>query len=271
MKKKAYKAEDEEEENEVESPEDEEEEEEEMNASKAKKSEDLTQDDLQKSLEKLENVVSEGDKTTRKSALLQKAQTEDLDDEEKTELLDLLGKSEKTEEPTLGETVTKSMDDNESLQKALDVSDYLQENQSELKKSLGALADHIEKSDNRQHEFNLILAKAVSDIGRHVQGMTERMGIIERQPARSPKSRGVQPLQKGFGGSPAPETQLSKGEIIDGLMDMVQTSVQKGMNGALADGTDLISAVSKYEQFNSISPGLLRQVTDHINNNGTAR
>ena len=261
MKKKEYnKAEENEEEETGENSEGEEEEEEMENA---KKSEDLNQDDLQKSLERLTSIASEGDKPTRKQTLLEKAMGEELEKSEQDELKELLGMGERVDEPSLAEEITKSMDENEDLQKALDVSDYLQENQSELLKSLQGLADHIEKSDNRQHEFNLILAKAVSDIGQHVLGMSNRLGSIEQQPARPPKSKGAMPLQKSFAGQQM-KTELSKSQILDGLSSMVQESVTQGQGGKLADGTDLVMAVSKYEQFNTIAPDLLSRVESHV-------
>lgn len=273
MKKKYYnKAEEKEEEEENgEKPEDEEEEEEmEEGMKNAKKSEDLNQDDLQKSLERLTSIASEGDRPTRKQTLLEKAMGEALEESEQNELKELLGMGDRADEPSLAEEITKSMDENEDLQKALDVSDYLQENQDELVKSLQGLADHIEKSDNRQHEFNLILAKAVSDIGQHVLGMSNRLGTIEQQPARAPKSKGAMPLQKSFAGSEA-KTELSKSQILDGLSSMVQDSVTKGQAGKLADGTDLVMAVAKYEQFNTIAPDLLTQVESHVAKGASAQ
>ena len=236
----------------------------------AKKAEDLSQDDLQKSLDQLESVASEGDKVTRKQTLLAKAQTEELDKSEKDELFQILGAGDKSDEPTLADEVVKGMGDNEDLQKALDVSEYLQENQNELKKSLSVVAEHIEKSDNRQHEFNLILAKAVSSIGKNILGMGERLGVIEEQPARAPKSKGIQPLEKGFANQQPQGEQLSKSEILNGLSEMVEESVSKGMNGALEDGTDLVMASSKFEQFNAINPTLVQRVQKHIQSKRSA-
>lgn len=256
------------EEEEAEEGSEEESEEEDMEES-AKKSKDLSQDDLERSLGKLETMATDEDRTTRKQMLLEKAQSEELSADEQGELFTLLGNSEQPEGPALSEQVVKGMEDNEDLRKALDVSEYLQENQSELQKSLGMLADHIEKSDNRQHEFNIVLAKAVSDIGKKVLGMSERLGIVERQPARAPKSRGAQPLEKGFAGQAAQGEQLSKSEILGAMSEMVEKSVSEGRGGALEDGTDLIVASSKYESFNTIAPSVLTQVQTHIKNRGS--
>jgi hypothetical protein len=154
------------------------------------------------------------------------------------------------------------MRDNETIQKALDVSEYLDEQHSELCKALTEVADRIEKSDQRQHEFNLVQARAIVQMGSLVKAMSERLGVIESQPARQPKSRGVRaaPLQKGFGGEPPPGEQLSKSEVLDTLEVMMRESVDKGGSGASAGGEDLLKAISKYEQFNAISRPLLKEV-----------
>lgn len=233
----------------------------------AKKSDDLSEDDLQKSLDKLETLAGDGNQTTRKQTLLEKAQKEELSKAEQAELFTLLG-GESTEPKTenLSNKVTKSLEGNDTLQKALDVSDYLQEQHNELVKSLGVLGEHIEASDNRQHEFNLVLAKAVADIGNTVVGMGERLGGIETQPARGPKSKGVQQsLEKSFAGQPnnGATEGLSKSMILDTMESMMEDSMSKGRNGNLEDGTDLVTAISKYEQFNAITPTLLAEVQAH--------
>jgi hypothetical protein len=230
-----------------------------------KKSDELTEDDLQKSLDQL-SALTEDKTISRKQQLLTKAQGSELSKSEQNELFELLGKSEQTKQSLSGE-VTKGLGNNDTLQKALDVSDFLQEQHSELIKSLGVLAEALEKSDSRQHEFNLVLARAVSGIGQLTKSLGERVGVIEAQPARGPKSRGVagaQPLEKSFVGANAQGTQLSKAAVLDELENMVQESMQKSLGGMTEDGFDLVTASSKYEQFNLISQGLLDQVQKRI-------
>ena len=225
----------------------------------AEKSDDLTEDDLEKSLAQLEGAVSEGSPVDRKSELLNKAMDKELEKSEHDELFLLLGGS--TPEPVtpLADEITKSMDDNTELQKALDVSDFLQEQHSELTKSLGALAGRIEKSDLRQHEFNIILAKAVANMGRLTQTVSTRLGTIEDQPVRAPKSKQATPLQKSFGGKPPAESKLSKSDIQDTLTSLIEKSVDAGQGGAV-NGYDLINESSKFEQLNTINPAVMAMV-----------
>lgn len=231
-----------------------------------KKSEELTEDDLQKSIDQL-SALTEDQAVSRKQQLLEKAMGSELSKSERAELHELLGKSEQPKK-SLGEEVTKGLGENDTLQKALDVSDFLQEQHNELIKSLTSLADALEKSDARQHEFNLVLARAVSGIGQLTKSLGERVGVIEAQPARAPKSRGVtgaQAMEKSFAGAaPQGGGQLSKGEVLDELEAMVQESMQKSLGGMTEDGLDLVTASSKYEQFNLISQGLLDQVQKRI-------
>lgn len=223
-------------------------------------SEKLTKEDLEKSLTQLESEVAKNDSSSRKDQLLEKAKVKDLEKAEKEELFQLLGE-EFHEGNSLGKSVTEGLQTNEDLQKALDVSDYLREQHSELTTSLEMLADEISKSDNRQHQFNLLLAKAVADTGRLVKSMAERLGVIEQQPAREPKAKRslAQPMEKGFAGQPSGE-QLSKSQILDTLESMIADSVEKGRAGNTEDGIDLTVAASKVEQFGTIHPALLERI-----------
>jgi hypothetical protein len=259
--KKFQKKNGEEEERDEETVEEEEAEEEE----KSKKAEDLTEDDLEKSLGALEAEAADGDETSRRDTLLAKAQTGHLEGDERDELYQILG-GEPRYEDSLAETVTKGLEENDDLQKALDVSDYLREQHGELCKSLENLADEIEKGGNRQHQFNLVLAKAVAETGRMVKGMAERIGVVESQPAHAPKAKrsNAQPLQKSFAGQEGGEgNDLSKAQVLDALEQMIEKSVQENRAGCTEDGFDLTVAASKMEQFGTIDPRLLAKVRTH--------
>jgi len=231
---------------------------------KAKKSVDLSENDLQQSLDKLVTLAGD-DADSRKQVLLSKAQEVELSKAEQAELFNLLGGQEEKDE-TLGEEIIKGLEENDTLQKALDVSDYLQEQHTELVKSLQAMGDALAKSDNRQHEFNLVLAKAMSQMGQHIVTMSERLGVIEQQPVRGPKSKGLAPLSKSFANRPG--EGMSKSQILDAMDEMTQVSFEKGMSGVAVNGEDLSVAISKYEQFNALSPAMLAQVKAHIESKG---
>lgn len=240
-----------------------------------KKSADLKGDDLQKSLDLLEEFAAEGDEPTRKEALLTKAQEGELSKAEKDELFQVLGGGGEPTTPAEDSDLSKALTDNPSLQKAVDVSAYLKENHDALVKSLDAVGEEISKADNRRHQFNMILAKAVSDIGTMVKSMSERMGMIEAQPVRGPKARGVQGaspaqvLHKSFanvGNGPGPDggdggsEVLSKSETLDGLDMLMEESMSKGRKGHTSSGGNILTAIAKYEQLSLISPAMNTEV-----------
>lgn len=218
----------------------------------AKKSEDLTEDDLEKSIAKLTEYQEQNDAPTRKQTLLEKAQNEELTKSEQDELHALLGGGESAPEETLADEVEKSMEPDEHLQKALDVSDFLSSNHDQNVKVVKMLAETIEKSDNRQHEFNLLLAKSLATFGNLVKSMDQRLEGIEGQPVRGPKSQQAKPLSKGFAGTPPPENHMSKSEVISILENLVEKSCEAGQAGVV-DGVDLVKEISKSEMMGQIS------------------
>ena len=136
-----------------------------------KKSVEITEDDLMKSVEQLEAFAKADDPISRKNELLEKAQKEDLTDSEKDELFKALGKEE--EEVVEEESVTKSFEDNEDMQKSLDVSDYLSDLHTGLVKALGTFEAKQTASDARQHEFNILLAKSVAQVGKLMKSLND--------------------------------------------------------------------------------------------------
>lgn len=228
-------------------------------ASCAQKSEDLSEDDLEKSIAKLEEYFEKGDAPSRKQTLLEKAQVTELSKSEQDELHQILGGGNSEPEETLSDIVEKSMEPGEDLQKALDVSEYLSETHEESVRVNRMLADTIEKSDSRQHEYNMVLAKAMARIGNLVKSLDEKFDTISEQPARRPKSQVGKPLQKSFAGAPPAGEQLSKSEISDTLETLFMKSCDMGQGGAM-DGIDLLAETAKFETTNRLNPAVMAMV-----------
>ena len=236
-----------------------------MEAKKSLAFDDVDQSDLEKSIAKLEEYAEEGDPVSRKDALLAKAQQGELDEDEREELYKALGGDYETPSSD-DEPLSKGIQENETLQKALDVSDYLSEQHTELCKSLDAVGEVINASDKRQHEYNLVLAKAVADTGNLVKSIAEKLDIIGQQPARGPKSaglRGSQPLAKSFAGQPSGD-EMSRDQVLNGLDALMEKSMRDGSNGMTSDGEDILKSISKYEQTHNISRSMLQQVKKAI-------
>lgn len=226
----------------------------------------LTAGDLSKSLARLKRYADRGGSRSRKDGLLQKAQKgHDLSKSERAELFDLLGNKPQVR-PPLAKSVTRGLRNNDGLQKALDVSEYLAEQHNELTKSLGVLSTHIERSDGRQHEFNLVLAKALADVGNLVTAMAEQMDAFGNQTVRAPKSKGLSgsaALQKSMAGNESQGDVLSKAQVLDAMEGVLVDNMQKGGTGIL-NGEDISTAITKYESFNQISPVMHQAVMQHV-------
>jgi hypothetical protein len=224
--------------------------------------------DLEKSISKLEEFAKSEDPVSRKDALLEKAKAGTLEGAERDELFKALGGE--VEQPVADEPVAedlvKGFQENEGLQKAIDVSDYLTEQHTELCKSLETVGEIIEKSDLRAHEFNLVLAKAVADTGNLVKGIADKLDVIGAQPARAPKSAGVagQPMEKSFAGHAPSGDRLSREQVLNGLDVLMEKSMQNGMDGMTQDGEDILKSVSKYEQTHQITESMLARVNEVI-------
>ena len=240
------------------------EEEEDVDAEKS----DLSTSDLEKSLGKLEEYAQANSPEDRKSMLLGKALEGDLEKSEQDELLEILGGTSTPDVLEGDEDLTKGFQSNDTIQKALDVSDYLREQHEELTKSLDAVGEKIQTSQQSQNEFNLVLARAVSDVGRLTKSLMGQVEVMGSQPARAPKSKGIQvpALQKSFAGAPPAEDQLSKEDILDTMETMFQKSEDEGREGVSNGGVDLLSSISKYESFNKLSKSLYAEVQDFRKN-----
>jgi hypothetical protein len=173
-----------------------------------------------------------------------------------------LGGGEVDDSPEIVEEITKSLTDSEPIQKALDVSEYLEAQHGALLESLETVAKSIDASDQRAHEFNLVFAKAFHQVGELVKGMSERLGVIESQPAHAPKSKGIPAqqvaLEKGFVGEASPDTQMSKSEILDTFESMMQ----KSDGGQVKCGEDILHATAKYEGSNQISKAMYDEIVE---------
>lgn len=236
---------------------------------------DVTADDLQKSLDRLEEYSAGDNPAARKDVLLAKVQESDLEKSERDELFALLGGAPVETETvaTVTDELTKSLTESgEGLQEALDVSAYLRDQHEALVKSLTAVGEVIEKSSNRQMEIGLLQSGAIVHMGNLVKSMCERLGVIEAQPVRGPKSRGLttdQALAKSFAGQEGGE-QLSKSEIADALDAMHRESCDAGKGGMAKSGEDINLSISQFEQQSKLSPTMFGEVKSFIAGQKTA-
>jgi len=224
--------------------------------------EGLSEDELTKSLNMLEQHARSSD--DEKQALLQKAMDGDITAEENDRLSVLL--TGRNTEPSMPEEIVKSLkpESDERLQKSVDVSEYLDAQHEGLVKAFEDFAGVVQKMDDHQNSFNIVLAKSLRAIGTLAKSMNERLEVIEQQPASQPRAaRSVpeaQQLQKGFVGQDPAEKKLSKSEVLSTLEAMNIDAHQKGRNGMAFCGEDLTKSIAKYESTTHISRNLLEEL-----------
>lgn len=228
----------------------------------------FSEDDLIKSLDKIEELTKAATPDAQKRTLLQKALNEGLNEEENGNLQVLL--SGGSLEPTLSEEVSKALNPEEdsALAKSIDVSDALGEIHGGIVTALQTLGETIEKGGHRQSEVNLVLAKGLLDIGKLAQhtnslikSLEEQFNLISRQPV-GPRRSAVRPSEvvaKSHAGQPAADN-ISKSEVMGLMSEMLQKSMESG-NKALA--SELNSAITKIELTGDVEPRHLAQVADY--------
>lgn len=232
-----------------------------VNQQEGRPIEDLDEDDLQKALDKVVAHAEEGSDLSRKEALLQKALESDLSDEENNELLALMGGSGATESEPLAKSATSGLEADDRLQKSVEVSPFLHGIVDGLEKGLTVIADEVEKSRNQQGEFNVVLAKAIKQVGMLCKSLDDRLGNIEEQPAGPPRAMQRrpqgQPINKSMAGQDPTEDRLSKGEALEIMEAMNIAALRKGDK----DASDQITkSIAKFESTNHMSKAMVQKV-----------
>lgn len=226
----------------------------------------MTKNELEKGLRALKAAASTGE-NGRQAELFQKAQNGTITPDERDELTKSLGG-----ENTLAGRATRGLTGSDTIRKSLDVSDYLREQHAGLVAGLETLANQMEKSDAREQDFRIAMARTVIQMGELMKSMSDEIGSLQQtvasfgaQPARMAKSQmaAASIVQKSFAGSPQQSDELSKSQVLDVMEDLLQ----KG--NAVVAGEDLLKAISKYESTNLISDDMKTAVLSHARGGAT--
>lgn len=241
-------------------------------SSKARKSR-VSSHDLAKSLKALSRLIQHSSSSSRKDSLLAKASNDELSKSERQELFNILGGYGQSEYD-LGHEVHKSMDCDGAVPQMVEANDYIEDLHDKLNKSLALMTDAIVAMDERQQEFNLLNGRVLHQSGSLVKSMAQRLGAIEEQPVRGPKSAGIagnRALNKSFAGTAPAEDSLSKSEVLDALTAMNQQSFAENRGGMSKSNENITHAVSKYEASSRLSPGMVDEVREFIRANRASR
>lgn len=182
----------------------------------------------------------------------------DLDDTKKAQ-----DDSDKDDKDEYDEEAKKSLADhansNEDVQKGLELSPFLAgwaEVQAEAANSMEQrIVSRISKSlseiDEENSKFQSEMAKSVAALAEVMSLQGQRLEQLESTPARGPKSQ-AQPVEKSFGpGGQSQGEELSKSQVIDTMIDMVQ----KGQLNA--------QDVVQFESTSELRPDIYQQVLAH--------
>lgn len=179
-----------------------------------KAEEKVTEDELLKAITSLEQIV--------------KARPEPEEEEEE----------DKKEEEEEEKSFTGNFEQDETLEKAIEVSDFLSALVDQTENSiaaLGATVARLEKSMTKFDEFQITALKEVGNVVKSsgesltakLDGFDKRLEVMENMPARGAKSiiKSAQVIEKSFaGGGETGIDALPKRKVLD----MMEKAVGKG-------------------------------------------
>lgn len=233
-----------------------------------------SEDQLEKALADLESQIKGPE--SEKQELLSKAMSASLSKEESDRLMTLLAGVK--EEESLAKSATDELrpENNEIIksESAVDVSGYLRATNEALVKGMETIATSVEKNSNTQGEFNLVLAKAIAQLGETLKAQSARIAdqakVIRdlskavdkygEQAPVGPKSKfGTPKMEKSFGGKTQSDG-LSQAEIITRLNSLHEQSYLEGRGGLSKSGSDLLSAIAGLESGQDLPGDVMQEV-----------
>ena len=183
-----------------------------------KAEEKVTEDELLKAITSLEEIV--------------KARPEPEEEKE-----------EEKEEEEEEKSFTGNFEQDETLEKAIEVSDFLSALVDQTENSITALGATLTRLEKSMNKFDTGQIEVLKNVGTKLDDLSKRLEVIENQPARGAKSvvKSAQVIEKSFDGSPQGVDALPKRKVLE-LMEKAVT------DGKLQD-----SKLYAYEASNIIS------------------
>lgn len=201
-------------------------------AQKVLKGQPLAPEDLSILSGDLNMAIEKSEEAEHQMGYVSKASEEDKD-KPATE--------EKDKAACMSKSFEENVQGNETLQNALELSDFLREFSGVFSKSLGRLeqrtaemvsdaansilkqvGSYMDERFGAQSKFNKSLAEAVVNIGHGVAGTLDHQNELGNQPVGPPRAQlgGARPIEKSFQGGG--DNGLSKAQKLDIMCDLVQ-------------------------------------------------
>lgn len=218
----------------------------------------LALDALEKGLATLETAGK--CELTRKDQLLEKARKSDLDPKERKELSAILE----------GNEFQKSLEQEDQLMKAIDVSPALDVLASKMGEAIDLINSRLEKSMGDLGEFNSALADTLSAMGEVLSSQQRQIKILGDKleksldmPARAPKALTAAPTREAPGKpTPAQTPAFNRRELAMTLEKMHIDSIQKGFGGTTTSGVVIKTEMAKLASGLNPDPQILRDAAE---------
>jgi hypothetical protein len=275
--------------------EDEDEKDEEETAEKSEKSPivvddgEIDSDDLMKAMDALDAAAEgvEEPEIDRRAELAKALEEGTLTDDERVELMDLLGANDPKPEDAInkGGEVEEPMEKGfeevfiEEFSEDYDASPFLEKFGHAVGAGLDIMREDLSKGMGDQKTFNKALAKSMRGVAHVIQSqgdmikslssqndaLAKRLGVVEQQPvgrksAATPAE--AKPLEKGFAGQEPNEIGLNEEQIFKGLHLLM--AQHKDSGGRAKCGEPIDRAVTRFELSRKISKSMLAEIKEAL-------
>ncbi len=256
-------------------------------------------DALSKSMDALDAAADgiEEPEIDRRAELAKALEEGTLDDDDRAELMGLLGgdapapasdainkggwgDDEPTEEPA-EEPIDKGFEQvlGEEFSDDYDVSPFLEKFGNAVGAGMDIMREDLAKSGGDQRTFNKALSKSFRGVAQIIQGqgdmikslagqntaLAQRLGIVEQQPvgrkSAANKAQAV-PLQKSFADQSPDDIGMDRDGIFKGLHLLMQK--YKDTGGRAKNGEPIDRAMTAFELSGNISKSLLSECKDAL-------
>jgi hypothetical protein len=224
---------------------------------------------LDEVLGQLETMAKAVNPHSEKEDLLSKAQAGTITAEENEQLVAILsGKV-----PTLSDAAISGLE-SDSMQKAIEVSDYLEAHNEGVKFGLSYLASELEKSHSAAGEFNSLLAKSVialaQDLGQKIEALSSTLEAWgEKEVVQVKKPITAKAIEKSLSGE-EPKEVMPWREAIATLGTMFEESIEKSMHGRSEKGTQLNEAIAFVNRTHQVPNQLASEIKQFQASRGKA-
>jgi hypothetical protein len=163
----------------------------------------------EKPIEKAEEKVTEDELLKAITSLEEIVKARPVGEEEKEE--------DKDEEEEEEKSFTGNFEEDETLEKAIEVSDFLSALVDQTENSIAALGATVARLEKSMTKFDGGQIEVLKTVGTKLDDLSKRLEVIENMPARGAKSivKSAQVIEKSFDGTPAGIDALPKRKVLD--------------------------------------------------------